>query len=181
MIYNNVFIPINSLGHCVRKQSPLHWISFDVESSRFRVNWPENMTVSIERNIDFAAERLEGETVDVPSSKMTSLNELSLPPVVPPSALSKALLALLLHPRSIPRHPCGCLCPYYHLAPSQSSSKSHLSHYLSTSNAPLIFASRRESSQSSSLELGSRRLIDRNWSFSGGFRFLEDLRMKRSA
>ena len=46
------------------------WIGFNVKSHGHRVYWPTNKTVSIECSVYFAAaDRLEGEKMDVPSSK----------------------------------------------------------------------------------------------------------------
>jgi transposase InsO family protein len=57
------------------------WIGFDIESQGHRVYWPGNKTVSIERSVYFAAaERLEGEEMDVPTPK-TSKFELHAAPL----------------------------------------------------------------------------------------------------
>ena len=108
-----------------------HWIGFDIECSGHHIYLPTNKTVSIEQNIFFtAAKWLEGKTVDIPSSKTTSLDKLSLPSVFPPSAPSKTPLASPLHPRSIPHHPHCHLSLSLSLMPSWSSSKLLLGHCL---------------------------------------------------
>jgi transposase InsO family protein len=62
------------------------WIGFDVESRGHRVYWPKNQTVSVERSVYFAAaDRLEGENIDVPTSKA-----LQSEPLVPSPTPSSA-------------------------------------------------------------------------------------------
>ena len=71
-----------------------HWIRLDVESHGRRVYWPSNKSVSVERSVYFAAaEWLEGEKMDVPTSKtflsepLTALSPASPPaPIDPPDA-----------------------------------------------------------------------------------------------
>jgi hypothetical protein len=70
-----------------------HWIGFDIESRGHRVYWVANRSVSVEHNVYFAAaERLEGEQLDIPSPEVQS-SELpaaqpspaqNLPAPVPP-------------------------------------------------------------------------------------------------
>lgn len=80
------------------------WLGFDTESRGHRIYWPTTKAVSVERNVYFAtAARLEGEQLDVPTSK-TFESELppptasTLPPALPPlpaSAPSSQLSPLL--------------------------------------------------------------------------------------
>jgi hypothetical protein len=66
------------------------WIGFDIESRGHRVYWPVNRTVSVKRNVYFGvAERLEGEQMDVPTSKtFSSEPQPTLSTEPPPSPLS---------------------------------------------------------------------------------------------
>ena len=79
------------------------WIGFNVESRGHCVYWPNNRSVSVERNIYFAvAERLEGECMDVPT-----LQKLSEPPAatlpvpmasVPPHSMPLCRQCCCYHP-----------------------------------------------------------------------------------
>ena len=68
------------------------WIGFNVKSHGHRVYWPTNKTVSIECSVYFAAaDRLEGEKMDVPSSKaLTSELLAALLPAPPTPAPDEA-------------------------------------------------------------------------------------------
>ena len=68
------------------------WIGFNVESHGHRVYWPTNKTVSVERSVHFAAaDRLEGEKMDVPSSKALMSEPLAAPsPATPTPAPDEA-------------------------------------------------------------------------------------------
>ena len=60
------------------------WIGFDIESRGHRVYWPGGKSVSVERNVYFsAAERLEGEQLDVPTSRIIPSEPLPAPQPVP--------------------------------------------------------------------------------------------------
>lgn len=97
----------SKLDACAREG---HWLGFDVESHGHRIYWPATKTVNVEWNVYFAvAARLEGEHLDVPTSK-TSENEPLPPPN--PSTLLPALPPL---PASGPPSPLSSL----------SSSSSH--------------------------------------------------------
>ena len=65
------------------------WIGLDVESHGHRVYWPSNKSVSVERSVYFAAaERLEGEKMDVPTSKTFSSEPLTASsPASPPAPI----------------------------------------------------------------------------------------------
>ena len=61
------------------------WIGFDIESRAHRVYWTGNKNVSIERSVYFAAaERLEGEQMDVPTPKTSKIEPPAAPLPVPP-------------------------------------------------------------------------------------------------
>ena len=66
------------------------WIGFDVESRGHRVYWSSSRSVGVERNVYFAAaERLEGEKLDVPTSKTFQTEPRAAPlplPAPPPPA-----------------------------------------------------------------------------------------------
>lgn len=61
------------------------WLGFDVESHAHRVYCPAKATVAVERNVYFgAAQQLEGEHIDVPSSSdFRELPAASQPPAAP--------------------------------------------------------------------------------------------------
>jgi hypothetical protein len=89
------------------------WIGFDVESHGHRIYWPANKSVSVKQNVYFAAaEQLEGEHMDIPTSQTppSKLHAASTPaptssPVAPPepSPLSPVLSLSSLSSLSLSR------------------------------------------------------------------------------
>jgi hypothetical protein len=60
----------SKLDPCVHEG---RWIGFNIESRGHRVYWPANKAVSVEHNVYFAAaERLNGESIDVPTPQTLS-------------------------------------------------------------------------------------------------------------
>ncbi len=81
-----------------------HWIGFDIESCGHRVYRAVNKAVGVEQNVYFTvAERLEGESLDVPTSK--TLNEPCAALIAPPPSAPSTQPAPPPQPVPVPAPP----------------------------------------------------------------------------